>query len=243
MLTFFLVLARVGMIIAMLPLIGSGAVPVMVRAMFIFILALVLTPIAGRVEFSGGLVHFGVMMGGELLLGLLMGFAGRVLIKSLRMAGELIGRQMGMALAQMSDPLEGVQSTVVGNFCDVFAVLMMFVTGTHLMFIKGMHESLMALPLGTSLSQSILFEVGTQAVSRAFVIALQIAAPVLIVGFLVSLVMALMARLVPEVNILVLGLPVRLGVGLGMLLVMAPLLVYSARRICDMAVRAFVVPL
>lgn len=237
--TFFLVLVRISAMVAFLPLIGSGMVPSVVKALLAFSLSILLFPFAHGAPTPSGTPEFVLMIAGEVMFGAVLGFGARTLIKTLRTVGEITGRQMGMALSQAADPLGGVQATVVGNFCDAVGVLLLFATGAHLLLLRGMHQSLLVWPIGKGVPGEFVRQLSVSAVSEAFKAALQIAAPLLLVTFLISLVMALMARLVPEINVLIVGMPLRVGTGLLLLMLLVPVLVECGADVCGMAVRLF----
>lgn len=234
-----LVFVRVTSMVAFLPLIGGGLGPGMVKALLGFCLAIVMFPFAQAAPAPGGTAEFVVMIGGEVLFGSLLGFSARVIVKILRMVGEITGRQMGMALSKASDPLQGVRTTVVGNFCNAIAVLVLFVSGTHLLLLRGIKKSLVSWPVGRIVTAEFVRQVSLSAVTAAFTATLQIAAPLLLVTFLISLVMAIMARLVPEINVLVVGMPLRVGAGLVLLMFFVPVLVQCGGDVCRLAARVF----
>jgi flagellar biosynthetic protein FliR len=237
--TFLLVFVRVTTMVVFLPLIGSGMGPGMVKALFGFCLAILMFPFAQSPPTPVQTVEFLVMVAGEVLFGALMGFSARVIVKVLRMVGEITGRQMGMALSKASDPVRGVRTTVVGNFCNAIGVLMLFVSGTHLLLLRGIKKSLVSWPVGRIVTAEFVRKLSLSAVSQAFTATLQIAAPILLVTFLISLVMAIMARLVPEINVLVVGMPLRVGAGLLLLMFFVPVMVKCGREVCELAARAF----
>lgn len=228
--TFFLVLVRVGCIFVFLPFLGEGKAPRALKSLVILLLAVFIYPISGAEApyESWRTTEFVRLVAAEVLLGCLMGFAARTVFSSLRITGELVGRQMGMALAVTADPVSGVQSTPIGNFCEVLGVLVLFSIGGHRLMLAALTNSFGQWPLGQFLSADFVLQVSVEAIGHAFVMALQIAAPLLLLTFLISLVMAVMARLVPEVNILIVGFPLRIGAGLIGLTLFVPLLVRCA---------------
>lgn len=237
--TFVFVLVRVSAMIAFLPMFIGGIVPSIVKALLALAIACIVYPVSPMVSMPETLVGFGLILVGEVLFGGVLGFGARTMIRTLRMVGEVTGRQMGMAMSRASDPLAGVRATVVGNFCDAVGILVFFATKTHLWMIYGIYESLTSWPIGQLVSGTFLRELSVQAVSTVFVTVLQIAAPLLMITFIVSLVMALMARLVPEINVLVVGMPLRVATGLIILMFLLPIIVDAGVDVCGMAVRIF----
>ncbi|MFO8008634.1 MAG: flagellar biosynthetic protein FliR [Candidatus Brocadiia bacterium] len=234
-----LVLVRVGCIFAFLPFLGETKAPMAMKGLAVVAISLVILPVSGARVPAGAWqpVRFFLFVGAEVLLGLLIGVSARVVFSSIRIAGEMIGRQIGMALAITADPISGVQATPIGNFAELVGVLTLFSMGGHHMMLRALRESFAHWPLGTFVPAELLRDSAVGAGSACFSMALQIAAPLLLLTFLVSLVMAVMARLVPEVNILVVGFPLRIGAGLIGLTLMVPLLVQCSNEVARATLR------
>jgi flagellar biosynthetic protein FliR len=235
---FVLVLVRVGFVLAFLPVLGQGRAPQAVKALAAVVISLLLLP-AGRASVplaSWQPGQFVLFAGAELVFGSLMGLSARTVFKALRIAGEAVGQQMGMALAHVADPVSGDESSLVGTFCEVVGTLAFFSVGGHLMMLRALGESFALWPLGAFLAPDFIRLVSVSAVVSCFAMALQLAAPLLLMTFTVSLTMAVMARLVPEINILILGFPVRIGVGLVGLTLFVPVLVRYGTHVSHVVV-------
>ena len=243
----FLELALVGLrvssLVIFLPLLGGGLVPRTVKVLFAVGVTVAVFPFARSTVQAPSLdepVLWVLFAGGEVVLGAALGFAARLALQAMRFAGELLGRQMGMALARMSNPATGTKATVVGNFCHAFAVLTFFAVGGHRWFVRGVARSFRAWPAGSFPPLRLPAVLTTGAVRWSFAAAFQIAAPLLILTFAVTLVMALTARLVQEINVLILGFPMRIGMGLLGLLLFLPMLSRCAVEVSRKAGQLFV---
>jgi flagellar biosynthetic protein FliR len=138
----------------------------------------------------------------------------QVLFTGIQFGGEIINQQMGLSLANIFDPENGQQNSIVTNFQYILAVLIFFSANAHHWFIYAMAESLHTVPLlGFTLTQSVVMSLVTL-LGNACIMAIKIAAPVMATLFLTTLAMGLVARLVPQMNIFMLSLPATLGVGL-----------------------------
>jgi len=232
---FVLVLVRVGTMWAFLPFLGEGFVPVVGKALGALVISIVLFPAASGPDavILGKPVSFLLLVVAEGLFGALLGFGARTIFSVMTNAGQLISRQMGMALAVMADPVTGVETTVVASFCQAVGVLVFFGLNGHHWMLGAIHRTLREWPIGTFVSPQFLKALPLAAVVQSFVLAFQLAAPLLLLTFLVGLVMALMARLVPEVNILVIGFPLRVGAGLLALAFFMPWFVHYCGRVCN----------
>ncbi|MHC4591410.1 MAG: flagellar biosynthetic protein FliR [Planctomycetota bacterium] len=231
LLAFVLVLVRVGSIFAFLPMLGRGNAPRLLKVLTVVVISLVLFPVQGQAlpVSAWQPIQFFLFAAAEALFGAVMGISALLVFQALRNAGEMVGQQMGMALAAVADPVSGMQGTLVGTFCDVVGVMVFFSIGGHIWMLQAVHDSFSQWPLGAFLSPEFIRRVTTAAALRSFAMAFQLASPLLLLTFLVSLTMAITARLVPEMNILIVGFPLRIGAGLIGLTLSVPFLVrYSS---------------
>jgi len=224
---FVLVLVRVACIFAFLPFLGRGKAPQAIKAMVALVVAVALYPAcAARLPVNSWQpLQYALFVVAEALFGMLIGLSAAFVFGGIRMGGELLGRQMGMALAITADPISGVQATPIGNFVEVVGVLVFFALSGHHVMLEAIRGSFEQWPLGAFLRPEFLRQVSVGAVARGMLLAFQLSAPLLVLTFLVSLIMALMARLVTEINVLVLSFPLRIGVGLIGLTLLVPVLV------------------
>jgi flagellar biosynthetic protein FliR len=224
---FVLVLVRVASIFTFLPIVGEGYAPQVVKALAAMVVSLVLLPVTAVTlpVNAWDPVQFFLYVGAEALFGALMGVCALFVFKALNMAGDLIGQQMGMALDFVADPITGEETSPVSTFCEVVGVMVFFCVGGHLWMLQALHDSFVQWPLGAFLSPEFIRHMTVTAAAQSLVMAFQLASPLLLLTFLVSLAMAVMARLVPEMNILIVGFPMKVGVGLIGLVVFIPVLV------------------
>jgi flagellar biosynthetic protein FliR len=224
---FVLVLVRVACIVAFLPFLGMGAAPRAIKAAMAITVAVALCPVAAVHLPVTSLqpVQFFLYVAAEAVFGALIGLSAAFIFGGIRVAGDMLGSQMGMGLAEAADPLSDEQSNPLGTFCQVVGVLVFFALNGHHMMLEAMRQSFVQWPVGSFLSPGFLREVSVNAAAQGLLTAVQLAAPLLVLLLLVSLIMALMARLVAEVNVLIIAFPLRIGVGLVGLTFFVPVLV------------------
>jgi flagellar biosynthetic protein FliR len=121
---------------------------------------------------------------------------------------------MGFNVASVIDPQTGTQSSVISQFLYLFTILVLFSVNGHHLFIYAMASSFKVVPLGTFSLGGSLMGITNKISSEMFVIALKMAAPVMIALFLSNLCLGIVARTVPQVNILMIGFPLNIGLGL-----------------------------
>lgn len=237
-LRFTLVLVRVGAVFSFLPIVGDRNVPATVKVFIVLALGIALYPVVGVELPAVELATVPLLLMGvaEMLYGALIGLAAAVIFSSIRVSGEFLGRNIGMAMAIGVDPLSGARTTVVGNFCNAIGVLTFFAMNGHHLMIRALRESFDFWPLGQFFDPELGRQVAVAAVGQSFAIALQLAAPLLVMTFVMTLIMALMARLAPAINVMTFGFALRITIGLFGLALFAPVMVqYSAEVVRTMA--------
>ena len=224
LIVFLLLTIRIGAIILSLPLLGSRNVPAQLKVLFILMLGVALYPLVQtqQVVIPQRPGHLALVVVSEMLIGLTIGFVVQLLFAGIQLGGELISQQMGLNIATIFDPHNAQQVSLVTHFQYVLAMLMFLSGSAHYWFIIAMAESLQSIPLaGLSTSGAVLPVILTL-LGKACVIAIQLAAPVSCALLLATLVLGVMARLVPQLNVFMLSFPATLGLGLVMLALALP---------------------
>ena len=216
-LTFTLVLTRVSGLVMTAPIFGTQGVPMRIRGLLAVALALLITPMfAGTsVEDPGNLPNYLVYLGGEAMVGLLIGIGITILFSGIQVAGQIISQLSGMALADVFSP--GFDANV-----PLYSQLLFFVTMAVFVLIDG-HRLVMAALLDTfyqippgagGLSGSVT-EVLTTILSQSFVLGIRAAAPIMTALLLSTLVLGLISRTMPQLNIIAVGFGLNSLVTLG----------------------------
>jgi flagellar biosynthetic protein FliR len=213
---FLLVLIRAAALIATLPFLGSPNVPEMVKAGLALSLALLISPV---VKIDPALLprdmwQLTYLAVGELMIGAILGMTVRLLLTSVQIMGQLAGFQMGFSVANVFDPIGGGQISVVAQFCYVMALLAFLGVGGHLHFFRALADSFAVVPPGGfSLSRG-LYEQIMGMTTQMFLLSIKIGAPVIAVLLFTQVAMGVVAKTVPQMNILIVGFPVTITVGL-----------------------------
>jgi len=206
------------------PVFGSAQVPVQLRfviALAVAIPAYQAQPFALPENGLATIAGF-AFVAGEVLAGLALGFAVQLGFSAALVAGETIGQAMGLGFAGMVDPLSGASTPALGTFLSVLATFFFLSLGGHLMLVQIVLESYRALPPGEawlgaeSIRGLVLFG------GELFAAGLAICLPVAFALILVQLVMAMLARSAPAMNLFSVGLPAALLAGLILLAIAAP---------------------
>ncbi len=217
---FALVAARVGGLLMFQPLLGALSIPMHLRLMLVLALAALVTPVVALpADAPATLLELVGALGVELLLGVLIGLASALLFVGVQLGGLLIAQETGIAFAQIIDPTYEEQETIVGVFYLQFAAVVYLIVGGHLALVSACLDTFDSIPLlayvpGTALGSDLL----CRALLLSAEVALRVAAPTLLVLFLVNVALAFVSRTMPQLNILAIGFPLK---GLLALLLMA----------------------
>jgi len=216
LLIFLLLMVRLGAMVLTLPLLGSRQVPAQLKVLFICMLSVGFYPLiqAQHVVLPQRLGHLGLIVVGEMLIGLTIGFVAQVLFAGIQFGGEIMSQQMGLNLATIFDPHNAQQVSLVTHFQYILATLVFLSGSTHHWFIVAMAESLHSIPLGGFIASGAVLPALLSLLGKACVIAIQLAAPVSIALLLAMLALGVMSRLVPQMNVFVLSFLITFGLGL-----------------------------
>ncbi|MBO6559960.1 MAG: flagellar type III secretion system protein FliR [Nisaea sp.] len=210
-----LVLARVGGTVMLIPGIGETFVPVQFRMILAIGLSLVVAPLVGNtIPFAPTAPELVRLLFIELVIGLYFGIVARIVLLSLDTAGQVIAMNTGLANAQIFNPALATQGSLPGFFLLNLATLLLLIADLHHLLIRAMIDSYTLFPPGAALPVADFADAISRIIANSFEIAIQISAPFLVLGLLFYVVMGIMARLMPQLQIFFVALPVQVMMGL-----------------------------
>jgi len=217
------VLVRCSGLVVFCPIFSSQLLPVRFRISFAIALALVLVPLVpAPVGLDGSVVGWLLLVVRELAVGLVLGMVARTLFDGVEGAARLIAAQSGFALSSMVDPLTGGQSVTPALFQTLLATTLILAADLHHLFLRGLVHSYTLLSTeATMLATGGLVDAVIKMGGRLFLVAVELAAPGLVVTFAVDLVLVLVGRAMPQVPVLIVGYPLKVASGLVALLLMS----------------------
>jgi len=230
---FALVLARVAAVISLTPVLGGSVVPRPVKVGLSVAIAGLLLPHIAAVAAPTSLISLALGVGGEIVIGALIGFVVAALFAGIQLAGQTIAGQMGFAAASQFDPMTHANSIVVGQFQFILAGLIFFVLGGHLRVIEALALSFDRVPVGAAHLGGGAIEVIFELTSGVFVAGLSIAAPVIAAMLLTQLGLGILARTMPQMNVFLVAFPLQIAIGLVSLGLTLPLLAWWVERGVD----------
>ncbi len=223
-LSFILTIMRVSIVMFMLPIFSSDRAPVQVKAAATIVITLGIWPQLSlpAIDMPAHPVDLVILFLNELVLGLLISMCINFVFMAIQAGGELFGFQMGFTMINFADPLTGNQTGITAFFLWMVATLTFLSLDGHLYMFQAFAMTFKVIPAGgLVLSDMLLAEVLVLS-SQLFILAIKIASPVMVSLFLIELALALVSRTSPQINIMDIGFPVKIGSGfffLGMLLI------------------------
>ncbi|MDG4474860.1 flagellar biosynthetic protein FliR [Thiovibrio frasassiensis] len=214
-LTMVIILTRVAPLLFFMPVIGSTTVPAQIKILLALMTALVLTPViqVNPRLISGPPLGFVVLVLREILLGATLAVFARCVFAAAEIAGQMVGIQMGMGMAGVMDPQFGTQVSLVGMLWNLTAILIFLGINGHHMFFSTLVESFEWIKPGGAILTKATFEGLMQGASHMFVLAVKIMAPAGAALFFSHVAMGIVAKTVPQIPIMIVGLPINLAVG------------------------------
>ncbi|RLB69592.1 MAG: flagellar biosynthetic protein FliR [Deltaproteobacteria bacterium] len=226
---FVLVFVRISAMIFMVPIFNDKSIPLILKAGISLLLVVLLLPLlrhqAHPPLFEGGLVMILVQIVRELAIGVTIGFMAAMLLAAVQTAGQLMGFQMGFSIVNVIDPVSSVQVSIIAQFQYLVALLVFLSLGAHRWFIRAMNESFQLIPLGGFSLSNDLLQMLVRYSANIFVIAIKLGAPLMVALLLCNVILGVLARTVPQMNIFIVGYPLQIGLGLLVLAFSAPYMV------------------
>lgn len=199
--TWLLVFLRVSAVVAVFPVFSAKNIPVTVRIALGALTAFLIAPSVEAIDLEGHSLWSVVgLMLRELINGLTLGFVARLVFLCLDIAGNIIATEIGLNLASDINPLSGVRTEVTGMILFYLAAMLFMNLDLHHHVLVGLERGYELLPVGAGMLNRLILEDMIARTSRLFVVAVQIAAPVMAVSFIVMLVFSLIGRAVTQIS-------------------------------------------
>jgi flagellar biosynthesis protein FliR len=211
-----LIFARIGTALMLLP--GFGEVYVMQRFRLLlgFLVSLLLTPILAPLlpPLPGSAVKLVDIVGSEVVIGLFLGTVSRILLAALDTAGTVASFQLGLSAAQIFNPMVASQGSLPSTLYSLLGVLLIFLTDLHHMLLRALVDSYDVFAPGVLPPLNDLSDMIARSVAGAFVIGIEMAAPFILLGLVFFVALGIVGRLVPQLQIMFVTLPLQIMGGL-----------------------------
>ena len=226
LLGFALILTRISAFFLVLPVFGWQVVPVRLKAALAIFLSLffyTVTPLRFHPAHVSSLMAI-ILLAGEAAYGLALGLIVMLLFSSVQISARVIEQQMGLTMAEIVDPVTGEEASPLSSLLETIFVLLFLSANGHHLFLLIVSKSYEAFPPGTVPTIDILAGGVIETGSAMLIACLRLAAPMLAAFLILMVALALLARLVPEMNILFVSMPVQVALGMFLAAVFMPFL-------------------
>lgn len=212
---FILILVRITGFVYTAPFFSLNNVPFRVKTGLSIFLAmiLVLTITSEPPEYIG-VIGYAILIVKEAIVGVVMGFFANMAYHILSFAGHFMDMEIGFSMVSQFDPITRIQTTITSNLYGYLVLLMMMITNLHHFFLKAIIDSFQLVPVGNAVINPSMYQLMTRFMVDYFVIGFRIVLPVFAAILLVNTVLGILAKIAPEMNMFVIGMQMKVIVGL-----------------------------
>lgn len=218
---FLLILVRISGFMAAAPIFSLRNVPMRAKTILAIAVSIVVFHVLPYEEVMySTTIEYALVVITEMLAGLIMGFMANVAYYILSFAGQIIDQEIGFSMVNQYDPITSTQVTITGNFYTYAVMVMVIITDMHHYLIRAVTDSFQVIPVGSVVINFNLYEVMKRFVVDYFVIGFRIVLPIFASLLVVNTILAILARVAPQMNMFVIGLQLKVFVGLAVLVLM-----------------------
>jgi len=231
---FLLIFVRMTGIFIITPIFSRNNIPKILKVSFAFIVSLIAfnTLVQQGIEVDNS-ISFIIQIAKELSIGLIVGFISYLFFISLFIAGQIIDTQVGFGMVNVFDPAHNTQVPITGNFYYILALLVFFTINGHHWFLEAIVKSYSILPLGDiSMTKDILYQI-IDIFTEIFNIGFKISSPILATVFLINVLLGVLAKTVPQMNVFVVGMPLKILIGIITIFLTLPIYLIALEHIFD----------
>jgi len=222
-LIFLLVLVRMTSIFVITPIFSRKNMPLYLKIGLALFCTFIITPSLGNVDINYySLIDFTILVFKEFLIGIILGFVSFLIFSSLLVAGQIIDVQVGFGMVNIIDPVNNVQVPLLGNFLYLLALNMLLITNGHHIFLSALIKSYLVVPIDALEFSEAITNNLINIFVESFFIGFKIGLPIIAAVLLAEVALGILARTVPQMNVFVIGLPLRIIIGLLSLIFILP---------------------
>ncbi|KDR95178.1 flagellar biosynthetic protein FliR [Peptoclostridium litorale DSM 5388] len=213
-----LIFSRLTGMLIIAPIFGRNNLPNIFKLAIALAMSIVVLP--ATLEWSEQInqLDFGIVVLfsiKEFLIGLLIGYIFNLFFSAFLIAGGMIDMDIGFAVARIIDPQGGVDTSVTGNFLYIFATLIFLILDGHHQMLKLIVKSFELLPVQAPLNLGPAYmEIIIRLIGDVFIYSIKLAVPIIITIFIVNMVLGILARTMPQMNVFIVGMPLKIFVGM-----------------------------
>ena len=222
-LVWLLVFVRMSSIFVVTPVFGRREVPSYLKIGFAFFCSYILVPLIGDIQLEySNLLSFAVIIGKEFLVGIVIGYVSFLVFSALYVAGPLIDMQIGFGMVNVLDPTMNTQVPITGNFIYILTTLFFLLIDGHHVLLSALFKSYSVLPIDGFVFTEVMVNNIANVFTDVFVIGFKISVPVIAAVMLAEVALGILSKTVPQMHVFVVGMPLKIGIGILTLYVIMP---------------------
>lgn len=232
---FILIFVRMTGLFVVAPIFGRRNIPTIMKIGFSFLLALLLV---NTVKTTGlnqyeSIYEFVFLVIKEFIVGITIGYVSNLVLNAIYLAGQLIDMQIGFGIVNVLDPMSNIQVPITANFYFMISMLVFIAVNGHYVLIKALFDSYNTVPLGGAVFGTGLMEDIIRVFGSIFTIGFKIAAPITAAILIADITLGVISRTVPQLNVFVVGMPLKILLGLLVLVLTIPMFIMVLENLFD----------
>lgn len=222
---YLLILVRITGFIFTAPFFSLRNVPVRVKAgLSIFLAAILFYTVDYNSPEYIGIIGFAALVIKEALVGAIMGFFANIAYNIIAFSGQLIDMEIGFSMVNQMDPVTNIQTTITANLYGYLILIIMIITNMHHYFLRAIIDSFQVIGIGKATFNPNMYQLMVQFMTDYFIIGFRIVLPVFASILVVNTILAILSKIAPQMNMFVIGIQVKIVVGLIVLAVVIELI-------------------
>lgn len=228
---FFLVFARITGIFLIAPLFSAQNIPKVLKIGLSFVITIILTPILDIQKVDLSQSNYIICLIKEVITGIVLGYICYGFFSSFYVLGQIVDMEIGFGMVNVIDPQNKIQVPIMGNFYYIFAFLLFLIIDGHHMLIKGLIDSYKYIPIGKTVINDGNIENLINILGKTFSIGFKMSCPVVAAMLLSDILLGILSRTMPQMNVFVVGMPFKIIIGLLIIGVTVPLFIKFSKGI------------
>lgn len=232
---FLLIFVRMTGLFVTAPIFGRRNIPVYFKIGFAFAAAVLMAGVVkiDHIIETDNFILYAFYIIKEFIVGVIIGYIAYIIFTSIYIAGQMIDMQIGFGMVNVYDPISNIQVPITANLYFILAMIIFLVTNGHHMLVKALFQSFQLVPLGTAAIKPELMNNAVDVFQQVFAIGFKIAAPVVAAVFITDVVLGIISKTIPQMNVFILGMPLKIFVGIIIILVTIPTFIYIVATLTD----------
>lgn len=232
---FLLIFVRMTGLFVTAPIFGRKNIPAYFKVGFAFTTAILMANVikVDSIIATDSFLIYALYIIKEFIVGVVLGYVAYVVFTSIYIAGQIIDMQIGFGMVNVFDPISNIQIPVTANLYFILAMIIFLVTNGHHMLIKALFQSFELVPLGSASIGPMMIDNIVGIFKQIFTIGFKISAPIVAAIIVTDVVLGIISKTIPQMNVFVLGMPLKILIGIIIIMITIPAFIYIVAMLTD----------